>query len=55
MPSTAFQCPFTALHRGSAVQNTHGNISPGIAGLTLTYAGSLIWGLQGLLQVRAQD
>ena len=33
-----------------AYQNSLGNISAGIAGLTLTYSSSLIWGLQGLLQ-----
>ena len=33
-----------------AYQNSLGNISAGIAGLTLTYSSSLIWCLQGLLQ-----
>jgi ATP-binding cassette subfamily C (CFTR/MRP) protein 1 len=33
-----------------AHQNAIGNLSAGIAGLTLTYSSSLIWCLQGLLQ-----
>ena len=33
-----------------AYQNSIGNLSAGIAGLTLTYSSSLIWCLQGLLQ-----
>ena len=33
-----------------AYQNSIGNITAGIAGLTLTYSSSLIWCLQGLLQ-----
>lgn len=33
-----------------AYENSIGNITAGIAGLTLTYSSSLIWCLQGLLQ-----